>query len=177
VGKIGISDVVLLKPSPLTPEEEQTMRRHSALGRDIVAGAGMSDIARFVYHLHERVDGTGYPDGLEGDQIPLESRILHVADALEAMTSSRVYREALPIEEALEEIRRGSGTQFDSTAAEKLIELVESGEIDVGDEPEESEPCDDALLANTVASSANGANGNSGRPHAEGVGDAGISDH
>jgi diguanylate cyclase (GGDEF)-like protein len=181
VGKIGISDVLLLKPSSLTPEEMQTMRRHSELGRDIVAGAGMSEIARFVYHLHERIDGTGYPDGLEGDQIPLESRILHVADALEAMTSSRVYREALSIEEALEEIRRGSGTQFDSTVTEKLMEVVEAGEIGVADDlVEDTELLEVAMVSGGTAPSmngTNGSNGSNGRPHPEGVADAGISQH
>ncbi len=88
VGKIGISDVLLLQPSALSEEQFAVMRRHSELGRDIIAGAGMDDIGHIVLHLHERWDGRGYPEGVAGAEIPLESRILHVADALEAMTSS-----------------------------------------------------------------------------------------
>ena len=130
VGKIGISDVLLLKPAALDPEEMETMRRHSELGRDIVAGAGMDDIAKYVYHLHERYDGNGYPDGLGGDDIPLESRILHVADAFEAMTSSRVYRDALSTEDALAELEAGAGTQFDPDIAKAMIDLVREGVVD-----------------------------------------------
>ncbi len=113
VGKIGISDAVLLKPGPLDAGEFDEMKRHSELGRDIIAGAGMVEIATWVLHLHERFDGGGYPGGLSGEQIPFESRVLHAADALEAMTSSRVYRSALPIEVALSELKAGAGTQFD----------------------------------------------------------------
>jgi diguanylate cyclase (GGDEF)-like protein len=136
VGKIGISDVVLLKPDSLDEEEFQEMRRHSELGRDIIAGAGMPELAHWVHHLHERFDGRGYPSRLAGEEIPLESRILHAADALEAMTSSRVYRAALPIEVALAELREGAGTQFDPAVAAALVELVESRDLVVGeDEP------------------------------------------
>jgi HD-GYP domain-containing protein (c-di-GMP phosphodiesterase class II) len=106
------------------------MRRHSELGRDIVGGAGMDDIARYVHHLHERYDGSGYPEGLAGDDIPLESRILHVADAYEAMTSSRVYRDALCLEDAVAELEKGAGTQFDPAIAKAMIGLVHEGVID-----------------------------------------------
>jgi putative nucleotidyltransferase with HDIG domain len=129
VGKIGISDTILLLPRALSPEELAVMRRHSELGRDIIAGAGMPDVAEWVLHLHEGFDGGGYPHGLAGEQIPIESRVLHCADAFEAMTSSRVYRRALPADVALAELRRGMGGQFDAHVALKLIELVESGEI------------------------------------------------
>ena len=115
------------------------MRRHSELGRDIIAGAGMTEIAEYLLHLHERYDGQGYPSGLTGEDIPLESRILHVADALEAMTSSRVYREAMPVEEALAEIERCRGTQMDPDVADALLELVRDGELEVG-EDEHEEP-------------------------------------
>jgi diguanylate cyclase (GGDEF)-like protein len=133
VGKIGIADRILLKPDRLTADEFAEMKRHSELGRDIIAGAGMEDVADWVCHLHERVDGRGYPAGLGGDAIPLESRLLHCADALEAMTSSRVYRDALPIEVALDEIERGAGTQFDACVARVLVDLVRSGELTVGE--------------------------------------------
>ncbi|HKR98141.1 MAG TPA: diguanylate cyclase [Candidatus Dormibacteraeota bacterium] len=132
VGKIGISDSILLKPGKLTSDEMAEMRRHSELGRDIVAGAGMTEIADWVCHLHERYVGGGYPMGLRGELIPLESRILAAADALEAMTYPRVYRPALTLEEALAELERGAGTQFDPAVAAKLVQLVRSGELEVG---------------------------------------------
>ena len=129
VGKIGIADAILLKRGSLDEPEFTEMKRHSELGRDIVAGAGLEDIADWVLHLHERIDGRGYPSGLTGEAIPLESRILHCADALEAMTSSRVYREALPIETALAELADGAGTQFDPALVENLVDLVRSGRL------------------------------------------------
>ena len=133
VGKIGISDTILRHAGCLSDEEAAIMRRHSELGRDIIAGAGMPDIAKYVLSLHERYDGGGYPHGLAGEDIPLESRILHVADMLEAMTSSRVYREAMPIDEALCELERVRGTQVDPTVADTLIRLVRDGELEIGD--------------------------------------------
>ena len=97
----------------------------------------MDDIARYVLHLHERYDGTGYPDGPGGEDIPLESRILHVADALEAMTSSRVYRDALPLEEALERARATAPAPSSTPrCVAKMAELVRSGEIKVVSEDE-----------------------------------------
>lgn len=132
VGKIGISDALLLKPTQLTAEETREMRRHSELGRDIIGGAGMTDVSNFVLYLHERFDGGGYPAGIAGARIPLESRILHVADTFEAMTSSRVYRKALPVDTALEELERHSGTQFDPMVCEAMVELVRSGRLHAG---------------------------------------------
>ena len=105
------------------------MRRHSELGHDIIAGAGLEEIARWVLHAHERVDGTGYPAGLAGDEIPLESRILHAADALECMTSSRAYRPAMGVAHAIAELQRGAGTQFDADVAATLVHLVIDGEL------------------------------------------------
>jgi diguanylate cyclase (GGDEF)-like protein len=132
VGKIGITDSILLKPGRLDEAELAEMKRHSELGRDIIAGAGMGAIADWVCHLHERFDGGGYPARLAGDSIPLESRILSVADALEAMTYPRVYRPALSLEAALAELERGAGSQFDPDVAARLVELVRSGELQVG---------------------------------------------
>ncbi|HEY2603164.1 MAG TPA: diguanylate cyclase [Thermoleophilaceae bacterium] len=132
VGKIGITDSILLKAGTLTHEEFEEMRRHSELGRDIIAGAGMTEIADWVLNLHERYDGGGYPSGVAGNEIPLESRILAAADALEAMTYPRVYRPALTVKEALEELERSAGTQFDPLVAVQLIALVRSGELVVG---------------------------------------------
>jgi diguanylate cyclase (GGDEF)-like protein len=133
VGKIGIPDTILLKPDGLDGAEYGTMRRHSELGRDIIAGAGMPEIARWVLHLHERFDGRGYPAGISGERVPLESRLLHCADALEAMTSSRVYREALPLESALAQLEKGAGSQFDPHVVAVLLELVRSGDLQVGE--------------------------------------------
>jgi diguanylate cyclase (GGDEF)-like protein len=135
VGKIGISDHVLQKPGKLTDDEWEIMRSHSKLGRDIISGAGMDEIADLVLHLHERFDGNGYPDRLAGEQIPLASRVLHVADMLEAMTSSRVYRKRMTTQAALTELERVRGTQVDPRVADALIAMVRSGEVLVDDEP------------------------------------------
>jgi len=132
VGKIGITDGILLKPGPLTDAEFEEMRRHSELGRDIIAGAGMTEIADWVLHLHERWDGGGYPGGVSRETIPLESRILAAADALEAMTYPRVYRPALTMADALAELEGGAGGQFDPEVALRLVELVRTGELIVG---------------------------------------------
>ena len=118
VGKVGVADAVLLKPARLTDDEFLEMQRHSTLGRDIVAGAGMPEIAEWVLYLHERWDGRGYPDRLEGDDIPLASRVLGVADAFEAMTSSRLYRRGMAVEKALAELEKSAGQQFDPTVAQ-----------------------------------------------------------
>ena len=127
VGKIGIPDAVLLKPAKLDDDEFAVMRRHSELGRDIIAGAGLEEIATWVLHLHERFDGRGYPGALVAEAIPPESRILHCADALEAMTSSRIYRPGMPTERALSELERGAGTQFDPQVAAVAVHLVRTG--------------------------------------------------
>ncbi|HEX5620370.1 MAG TPA: HD domain-containing phosphohydrolase [Solirubrobacteraceae bacterium] len=129
VGKIGIPDAVLLKPAKLDDDEFAVMRRHSELGRDIIAGAGLGEIATWVLHLHERFDGRGYPAALVAEEIPLESRILHCADALEAMTSSRIYRPGMETERALAELERGAGTQFDPHVAAVLVDLVRAGVV------------------------------------------------
>ena len=133
VGKIGIPDRILLKPGRLNEDEFAEMRRHSELGRDIIAGAGMAEIADWVCHLHERFDGRGYPFGAAGEEIPLESRILAVADALEAMTCPRVYRPALTLEDGLAELERGAGSQFDPEVAETCVALVREGELQPGE--------------------------------------------
>jgi diguanylate cyclase (GGDEF)-like protein len=133
VGKVGVADAVLLKPARLTDDEFLEMQRHSTLGRDIVAGAGMPEIADWVLYLHERWDGRGYPDRLEGDDIPLASRVLSVADAFEAMTSSRLYRRGMAVDKALEELERSAGEQFDPTVAQRMVDLVRSGAIPLGE--------------------------------------------
>ena len=134
VGKIGIRDAILLKPGRLTRDELAVMRRHSELGRAIVAGAGMPEIAAWLGHLHERIDGRGYPDGLAGDEIPLESRILHVADALEAMTSQRLYGAPPDAAGSLEELERNAGSQFDAAAVRTMCDLIRSGRVEAGEQ-------------------------------------------
>ena len=113
IGKIGVPDAVLLKEGPLTAAEWVVMRSHPEEGARIIERLGYLDEAvPGIRHHHERVDGRGYPDGLLGDEIPLAARIIHVADSLDAMTTKRLYREERSFEEALEEIRRGRGTDF-----------------------------------------------------------------
>ena len=113
IGKIGVPDAILLKPGPLDPDEFAEMRRHPEMSSYIVGELDLPiEVKQMVSSHHERYDGRGYPDRLVGERIPLAARILTVADALDAMTSDRPYRNALPLEIALEEIRAKSGTQF-----------------------------------------------------------------
>jgi diguanylate cyclase (GGDEF)-like protein/putative nucleotidyltransferase with HDIG domain len=128
VGKIGIPDSILKKPAKLTAEEFEVMKSHSVLGESIVLAAELPGEASWIRHHHERIDGNGYPDGLAGEQIPLESRIIHVADAFEAMTSDRPYRDAPGQEFAIAELRRCAGSQFDERVVETLIRIVGAGE-------------------------------------------------
>ena len=124
-GKIGVPDAVLLKPGPLTPEERTVMQRHAALGYRIMLAAGLPEReAMWVLHHHEHVDGSGYPHGLRGDEIPLASRILLVADAFQAMTTARPYRPARSPEDALAELRRCAGTQFHLPAVDALAKVL-----------------------------------------------------
>ena len=114
IGKIGIRSLHRYKPGILSKEEILEMERHVIIGYEIIIGVpDMSNIAHLVLHHHERVDGTGYPHGLFGNEIPLGARILCVADSFDAMVTSRIYRPVVSVPEALEELKRCSGTQFD----------------------------------------------------------------
>jgi HD-GYP domain-containing protein (c-di-GMP phosphodiesterase class II) len=113
LGKLGIGDEILRKEGPLTEEEWEQMRRHPSIGAQILEHAGMADIAHWVGAHHERLDGKGYPFGLSGPEIPLEARILAVADAYEAMIADRPYRAGMPDADARAELMRCAGTQFD----------------------------------------------------------------
>jgi diguanylate cyclase (GGDEF)-like protein/putative nucleotidyltransferase with HDIG domain len=124
VGKIGISDAILQKPAALTAEEAAVMRTHPDLGAHIVSAAELYEEAGWILHHHERLDGRGYPDALAGDDVPLESRIIMVADAFEAMTSDRPYRPRRPVDEALVELERHSGTQFDPACIAALCRVL-----------------------------------------------------
>ncbi|MGB8004890.1 MAG: HD domain-containing phosphohydrolase, partial [Gaiellaceae bacterium] len=113
IGKLGIQDAILLKPASLTSEEWVLMQRHAEEGARIIDRLGfLEDAVPAIRHHHERFDGTGYPDHLGGEDIPLGARIIHVADALDSMLTTRIYRAARPAAEALEELRRAAGTQF-----------------------------------------------------------------
>jgi diguanylate cyclase (GGDEF)-like protein len=131
VGKIGIREMILTKEQPLNLEEMEELQRHSELGRAMLSGAGMPELARWVNHVHERFDGDGYPYGLAGREIPVESRILHVADALDQMTRPSALRRARPLREALAEMSYCSGSRVDPEIASRAIDLVHSGELSV----------------------------------------------
>jgi diguanylate cyclase (GGDEF)-like protein len=128
VGKTGIPDAILEKPDPLDDDEMAFMRRHTLIGERILRAApALAPAAGLVRSSHERMDGTGYPDGLEGESIPLGSRIIFVCDAFDAIISDRAYRAARSVPEALAELRRCAGTQFDPRVVEALCDLVEDG--------------------------------------------------
>jgi HD-GYP domain-containing protein (c-di-GMP phosphodiesterase class II) len=132
VGKIGIRETILAKEAPLNLEELSELERHSELGRAMLSGAGLPELARWVNHLHERYDGEGYPYGLAGRDIPLESRILHVADALDGMTRPNALRRNRPLREALSELSYAAGGRLDPEIAAQAIDMVRSGELAVG---------------------------------------------
>jgi diguanylate cyclase (GGDEF)-like protein/putative nucleotidyltransferase with HDIG domain len=125
IGKISIPDDILNKKEDLTPEERKLFESHSNTGVTIISHiASLTDCIPAILHHHERFDGTGYPHKLKGEEIPLEARILSISDAFSAMTSDRPHREALPYDEAIEELRRGSGTQFDPKLTEIFIPIA-----------------------------------------------------
>jgi putative nucleotidyltransferase with HDIG domain len=124
IGKIGIADAILLKEDALGANELSEIQRHPELGARVLANAGMRDIAGWVLAHHERPDGTGYPEGIRGDQIPFQARILAVADAFEAMVAERVYSPAMSKPEAVAELRRHSGTQFDPEVVEAFLSTL-----------------------------------------------------
>jgi len=124
VGKIGVPDAVLRKPGPLEPHERELMDAHPEIGHRIVDQAGFSPlVGEIVLTHHERWDGRGYPRGLAGQEIPLATRLFSIADALDAMTSDRPYRRGMPLEDAVAEVVRHSGTQFDPRAVTALLGL------------------------------------------------------
>jgi diguanylate cyclase (GGDEF)-like protein/putative nucleotidyltransferase with HDIG domain len=125
IGKVAIPDAILQKPGPLDDEEWEQMRQHPELGARILASSELSDIREWVLASHERPDGKGYPRRLMGDDIPLPSRILAVADAYEAMTVDRVYRGAIGEQRARDELRHCSGTQFDPDVVEAFLRALD----------------------------------------------------
>jgi diguanylate cyclase (GGDEF)-like protein len=125
VGKVGVPETVLNKPDPLDERDWQEIRRHPLIAARILDSNAVADIRGWVLSHHERPDGLGYPQGLAGDEIPLEARILAVADAYEAMTSERIYRSALSPGEARVELERGAGSQFDPRVVGAFMRVLD----------------------------------------------------
>ena len=125
VGKLAIPEAILTKPSRLSESEWALMRRHTVIGEQILAGSpALREVARLVRSSHERWDGRGYPDRLAGEAIPLGARIICACDAFDAMTSARPYNEPLPRRQAIAELERCAGSQFDPTVVAVLVELL-----------------------------------------------------
>jgi diguanylate cyclase (GGDEF)-like protein len=133
IGKIGVPSEIIRKPGPLTADEWREMRRHPEIGERILAPvAFLQPIRPMVRACHERWDGRGYPDGLSGERIPLQARIVFVCDAFHAMSTDRSYRSALPQDEAIRRILAASGSQFDPRVARAFCQLFEQGSIGFG---------------------------------------------
>lgn len=139
VGKIGVRDAILLKPGPLDEEERAAMQRHTEIGHQILSGSGLDvlDLAATVaLNHHERWDGKGYPRGLAGEDIPIEGRVVAVADVFDALLSPRVYRPALDLDGALEIMREGRGSQFDPDVFDAFMQnldaVIELSGLDAG---------------------------------------------
>ncbi len=130
IGKVGIEDRILRKPERLSPEEFKTIRNHCSIGVEILEHIQqLRESIPGVKSHHEQLDGTGYPDGLKGDEIPLLAKIVAVADTFDAMTTDRPYRKAMEKETAVKELKRCVGTQFDEEAVEAFLQAYQNGEI------------------------------------------------
>jgi putative nucleotidyltransferase with HDIG domain len=127
IGKLGIPEDILRKPSRLTAEEYEIMKRHSAVGAGLVEKSpALRPLASIIRHHHEFFNGRGYPDKLKGNHIPIEARIVALADAIEAMSSERPYRKAFNMPTVINEIKRCAGSQFDPLIVEAAIKVIES---------------------------------------------------
>ncbi|RJQ32975.1 MAG: HD-GYP domain-containing protein [Actinobacteria bacterium] len=130
LGKIGISESILNKPGKLTVEEYEEIKKHSRIGEQIIGSIHfLGAILDVVRHHHEHYDGSGYPDGLVGKEIPIESRIIGVADAFDAMTTDRPHRQAMPVRKAISELKRNRYSQFDPVVVDVFVELI--GQLDI----------------------------------------------
>jgi putative two-component system response regulator len=130
VGKIGITDSILLKPGRLTSEEFATMKAHATIGANLLSGgqSGLVQLAELIARTHhERWDGSGYPQGLRGEEIPLCGRIVALADVFDALTHERPYKQAWPVAQAAQEIQNQSGRQFDPHLVSIFLQMIESG--------------------------------------------------
>lgn len=129
IGKVGIPDSILNKPGRLTQEEFAQIEEHVLIAIDVLQGIPLGDrVITAIRAHHERCDGSGYPDGLRGNQIPLLARILAVADVFDAMTSDRPYRKAMPVSQAIDELVREQETRFDPDVVRALIKYIEATE-------------------------------------------------
>jgi putative nucleotidyltransferase with HDIG domain len=124
IGKIGVPDNILLKPEELTEEEWQIMKKHPIFGYKLLKKIHfLEEASEIVLNHHERYDGQGYPQGISGDDIPVGARIFSIVDALDAMTSTRIYRKAIPIDKAIERIAEASGSQFDPVIVDAFLKI------------------------------------------------------
>jgi putative nucleotidyltransferase with HDIG domain len=130
IGKIGVPDHILNKPSHLTDDEYAIMKKHPEVGINILNQVGsLQDILPIIYHHHERIDGTGYPDGLSGEQIPFLAKVISVVDAFEAMSSDRAYRKALPVAKVKDILADGAGQQWEKDLVAAWMEIVDSEQL------------------------------------------------
>ncbi len=144
VGKIGVADAILLKPGQLTPDEFEKMKQHPVTGARIVE-AVLDDVREIIRHHHEWYNGLGYPDGLKGEEIPLESRVIAVADAFDAMTSDRAYRKGMTVDKAVNILQAGRNEQWQGDLVDVLVDLIEGeGEtlLEGKDRPAQAIFCD-----------------------------------
>jgi putative nucleotidyltransferase with HDIG domain len=130
VGKIGIAGSIVAKPGPLDDHEWAEMQGHPRIAADLLEDAGLEDIRQWILAHHERPDGAGYPLGLSDAQIPIEAKILAVADAYEAMTNDRCYRRSIGRDLAVAELRRHAGSQFDAVVVEAFVCVLERDELE-----------------------------------------------
>jgi len=127
IGKVAVPDAILLKPAPLTEEEWKVMKRHPLISAELIEGLEIyTPVADAVRHEHERWDGSGYPDGLKGKEIPLLARIIAAADIYNALTTSRPYRKAFTREQAVESIQKMRGKDLDPIVADVLLRVIAS---------------------------------------------------
>lgn len=132
IGKVGIPQAILTKPGKLTPEEYEVIKRHTDMGTSIMKDfSSIKGVVNGVRYHHERYDGNGYNEGLKGKEIPLEGRIICVADSYDAMSSRRCYRNSLSYETILEDLHKNSGVQFDPQIVQCMIELIEEGRVPI----------------------------------------------
>jgi len=126
IGKIGISERILYKPTKLTPQESIYAQSHTTLGAEFLEGChSLRDITPYVKYHHEWFDGHGYPEGLVGEEIPLEARIIALCDAVEAMASDRPYHQGMSVSKIVAELRRGADSQFDPRVVEAFVRVAQ----------------------------------------------------
>ncbi len=126
IGKIGISDAILLKPSKLTNEEFDEIKKHPIIGRDMLKNISIfSHISDYILYHHEKFDGSGYPEKISGEDIPFGARVISVIDTIDAILTKRSYKEPKPVEYAVDELKKNAGTQFDPMVVKFAIKVIE----------------------------------------------------